>query len=439
MFYNVITLVFVIHCAFISLATTCKCFSTDDDHYKCHFSTRTPYRYIANYNDSKINYPGCTEKKIWLMIRHGTRFPGKKDSSQMIEELPKLRQLILDRYECNESKISEQAYHDLAKWRLDLIKADTMKLTEEGERELIDLAERIQSRFHTLLPEIYNNSTYKLKYTHTQRAEESAKHFTIGLFGQSAAQKVWYHPAEHNDIVLRSYKNCDRWKSEVKHNPKSTEQMRMFINSNVFNETLDEMSQVLGFVVDYDTAYLIYLTCGFETAWKKDANSPWCRFLSLSNFQVIEYARDLSYFWNDGYGFELNHRQACPGLRDVFQFFQAESELKAAIHFSHSGTILKLASLLGLAKDATKLRHDSFQLHQNHRAWRVSRIDAFASNIGFVLYECQRDGPSILTMHQERVVQIPGCPENGPCPISIFEKIFSQSINHCDFKKICTL
>jgi len=58
-------------------------------------------------------------------------------------------------------------------------------------------------------------------------------------------------------------------------------------------------------------------------------------------------------------------------------------------YFTHSGTILKLIALLGLAKDPHPLMHDSLVLRkkEDKRAWRSSIIDTFASNMAFVLYE----------------------------------------------------
>lgn len=36
--------------------------------------------------------------------------------------------------------------------------------------------------------------------------------------------------------------------------------------------------------------------------------------------KVLEYAEDLKYYWQDGYGHELTYRQACPAFRDMFNF-----------------------------------------------------------------------------------------------------------------------
>jgi len=60
----------------------------------------------------------------------------------------------------------------------------------------------------------------------------------------------------------------------------------------------------------------------------------------------------------------------------------------AKIYFTHSGTILKLLALLGVAKDVYPLMHNTFiPNEENEREWSSSIIDAFASNMAFVLYE----------------------------------------------------
>lgn len=44
----------------------------------------------------------------------------------------------------------------------------------------------------------------------------------------------------------------------------------------------------------------------------------------------------------------------------------------------------------------------------------------------------------ILFLLNERVVRIPGCPQDTDlCPIEIFENIFEESIKRCEFEKWC--
>lgn len=104
----------------------------------------------------------CVEKKIWLILRHGTRYPGKKYIPRMINELPQLQHIILENYENNITSLSSDDAALFKKWKLSLTQRNMMKLTAEGENEMIDLGERYQARFPSLMPETYNNQTYKV-------------------------------------------------------------------------------------------------------------------------------------------------------------------------------------------------------------------------------------------------------------------------------------
>lgn len=68
-------------------------------------------------------------------------------------------------------------------------------------------------------------------------------------------------------------------------------------------------------------------------------------------------------------------------------YFSSSSDKSlATVYFVHSGTILKLLSKLGIAKDDKPLTHESFVSGET-RNWKVSRIGAFGSNLATILYE----------------------------------------------------
>lgn len=119
----------------------------------------------------------------------------------------------------------------------------------------------------------------------------------------------------------------------------------------------------------------------------------------------------------------------------IFLYRPTSTHANATFYFTHSGTILKVLSHLGLYKDDFALTHNDFA---KQRKFETSKIDAFASNIQFVLYECDDAEPKVLTMHQERIVTIPGCPEEGLCKLSTLKTIFKDSLE-CDFDGICQL
>ena len=119
---------------------------------------------------------------------------------------------------------------------------------------------------------------------------------------------------------------------------------------------------------------------------------------------MLEYREDLEYYWQDGHAYGINSEQACVLAKDAVDNFRnitmggvaGKEEQNGIFYFTHSGTILKLLSYLGLYKETVNestgvrshLRHDNYESMKNGRNWRTSLIDAFASNIGFVLKKC---------------------------------------------------
>lgn len=176
-----------------------------------------------------LSISGCKSEKIWMLIRHGTRYPGKKWMSSLVTQIPHLKKDILLARKAKSLK--DDVYDRLSSWTLGFTEADIMNLAAEGESELIDIAERYQTRFPHLFPEVYSNDTYKVKkkrviivsvelnwimiynnfylfklqfkYTNTQRTRESAKHFAIGLFGLEGSKRVYFPPPEDKDPILR--------------------------------------------------------------------------------------------------------------------------------------------------------------------------------------------------------------------------------------------
>ncbi|XP_033329855.2 multiple inositol polyphosphate phosphatase 1 [Megalopta genalis] len=430
--------IFLILYILVSISFAHHCFLYGGD-YRCKLATRTPYRFIANYDDSILEYSGCTPKKIWLMVRHGTRYPGKKYIPSMIKMLPKLQQTILDNYQKGETTLNDEDIILLKDWKITFTEDDIMRLADEGGNEMIDLAERYQSRFSSLMPELYSNKTYRFKYTATQRTEESAKHFATGLFGRHNSYKVWYPEAEHKDPVLRFYKRCERWLRDVDNNPDAQEEEGHFLKSEAYTGMLRDVSERIGYQIDHEIANLMYMMCSFETAWIPDTESPWCRMFTLNEFKILEYAEDIKKYWTDGYGYKLSYEQACIALRNMFDFFREVDGPLVSAYFTHSGTILKLLAAVGVARDDQHLAHNLYNLYADDRAWKTGVIDSFASNIAFVLYNCSSSGLSVLFMHQERPLYLSGCPLHVPCPLSIMKALYPDHEEECPFEAMCDM
>ncbi len=71
-----------------------------------------------------------------------------------------------------------------------------------------------------------------------------------------------------------------------------------------------------------------------------------------------------------------------------FFFFKNNSAKRGTFYFTHSGTILKFLAFLNLYRDLQPLTSDNFDRLKDSRLWRTSQIDAFGSNVAFVLKSC---------------------------------------------------
>ncbi|XP_072944034.1 multiple inositol polyphosphate phosphatase 1-like [Epargyreus clarus] len=400
-----------------------------------HLGTRTPYRFKCNKDESKLKFPSCRDSKIWMLVRHGTRLPSAKDIVGMNSTLRDLKYEILLQHKRGKGQLTNDQLRKLEEWTSDIELDKEKFLTLEGQDEMVLLAERMQKRFPNAIKHQYNNKTFQFRYTATQRAQQSARYFTLGLFNKKDAQNVIFTPAAKVDTTLRFYKHCDKWQKKVKKNPDTYKEQRLYGNTREMNNTLQSVSERLGLnrILHLDTVTLMYKICGYETSWHKHSISPWCFAFDQKDAQTMEYYHDLKHYWMDGYGHELTYRQACMLLKNLFESF-SEKGPNATFLFAHSGTLLKFLTLLQMYKPETHLTGDAID-HDRH--WKASHIDCFASNLAFVLYKC-KDGDKIVALHQERVIKLPMF-EKELLPVKEFMEYFHESVNKCNYTDMCSL
>lgn len=126
-----------------------------------------------------VLFKGCEPVKIWMVIRHGTRLPSRSLINDMTNKLPRLRDRIIHNSATSsklnlsviavriilyfvEVQLSEEALEAIRDWHLQIKPEDAKILAYEGEDEMLNLAERMQMRFPTILSNIYSNTSYKV-------------------------------------------------------------------------------------------------------------------------------------------------------------------------------------------------------------------------------------------------------------------------------------
>lgn len=128
------------------------------------------------------------------------RNPSKEHIEGAKSRLVRLKKEILTNAQ---TKLCPEELARLRRWHFDANSEEEKYLTIEGEKELEELAERMQNRFPKLLVDEYDPNLYYFKYTKTQRTLKSAESFTTGLFGRENIVPVEYPEALHKDPVLR--------------------------------------------------------------------------------------------------------------------------------------------------------------------------------------------------------------------------------------------
>uniref|UniRef100_A0A8D8Y336 Multiple inositol polyphosphate phosphatase 1 n=1 Tax=Cacopsylla melanoneura TaxID=428564 RepID=A0A8D8Y336_9HEMI len=414
------------------------CYAEDEYPY-LFFSSKTAYQYIYDKKPQVI--PHCKPVQIWMLARHGTRYPRKKEIQKM-KDLLTLRAQVLKNFERRdvEKRFCEKDLTNLNKWNYNLTDDLDNQLTFQGHDDLLFLAKRMRSKFPILndaagfSPEQIQNH-FQLRYTNTPRTKDSAEAFVEGLFG---GRQVNMPPPIENDPLIKSYGNCSTWEHEVDSETNKRE-VTLFEEGPLMKGVISSISQRLGFNynLSLDKIDLMYEMCRYEKAWHLQTLPAWCAAFSKRELKVLEYYNDLNYYYKAGYGNTLNQKLACPLVKDMFDKFSKTATLRdptltdigalGSFYFSHTTMILLLLTRLDIAHDKVPLDHDNFAT-QNKRLWRTSLIDPFAANLAAVFYKCTQGEENQIAFYlNEHIVDYPGC-NVGLCPWPFIESKFKSVV-----------
>lgn len=426
-------------CVQESLARYCR--SEDTNPYN-HFASKTAYEEVRGTFTEVLKSPGCHPRLFYLIARHGTRYPNKKTIALLNEVLPPLQEDILAAVDDNKAHLCDQDIENLRSWKIDLNESLHYELTPSGQQEMEELA----SRFKTRIPSIFQRtfvpvpSMFDIKFSDTSRSRDSAFYFLKGLVGEG----IQLNDDMKDDRLLRAYKGCSRWQQEVNKNETVQAVINSFINGSEMEGVIEDVRYRLGLENNftYDTLSLMYEMCRYEKAWDRLQISPWCAFFKKEQLQILEYAEDLKYYIEDGYGYPVTYEQLCLPVQDIVDRFREamKSESSTApqiiLRFSHSGFLLKLFARLGLYNDSDPLRADNHASHTD-RQWQTSLIDPFSANLALVLWSCPNDH-QVSAFVNEHEILVPRC-TTFPCPINSFLNAYAPVADHCDLDATCAL
>ncbi|XP_058829522.1 multiple inositol polyphosphate phosphatase 1 [Topomyia yanbarensis] len=374
------------------------CYSQDSDRTQSkHFATKTAYEVIrAPISSREHIVPNCIPSKLWQLSRHGTRLPGKESIQFMSQALNNLRDSILDNYDVRRTApdVGRMCADDLEllrNWRWDSnITVDYGSfLTLQGWNDLKFLAKREQDRYYEVMSGQYTKEHYLFRYTDSQRTEASYKAFVEGLFGDNAYSNIDVQPAPKDDTLLKPYDFCPAYDANKNKNKQSNSEWSKFLVSRLYLETLADISTRLGFRYNLSTEQVeaMWDACRYEQAWHLQQLSPWCSVFTKEQVNVLEYKEDLSYYYQNSYGYDKSANLACYAVADMMKHLSRPDNPQVVAYFTHESEIQLFLAALGALKDLDALRADNYYAMRNRR-FRSSALTPFASNVLAVKYQC---------------------------------------------------
>ncbi|XP_043527414.1 multiple inositol polyphosphate phosphatase 1-like [Frieseomelitta varia] len=420
------------------------CYS-DDEHPYLLAGTKTAYE-VEHGIIKNTTVPNCKPMQIWMLIRHGTRNPGKEEIKNMKHNLPELQHRIIKNHEQHgNGSLCQKDLEKLRTWNLDpnLDKHKHKYLTAQGKKDLLSLGARFKDYFPELLqsyPLDSSKQKYKFRSTDSERTIVSMDSFISGLFDNVTVNNTEVVPTSQ-DTLLQLYKICKPWVDQVS-NTSGKNEVDKLLNGSLFSRMIDNVSRRLGFSerLSFDDVLIMYTACSFENAWYIDKRSPWCAAFTKDEEEVFEYEEDLYYYYYSSYGETLSSVIGCPPLQDMFNHFtqlekgDSNEEPQGIFYFAHSTTLQLFLTTMEIAKDSVPLKASNYESMRN-RKWRTSHLAPFAANLAAVFYKCDSSNKVRFYLN-EKPLDYEGC-EAGVCDWEYLKKKLGFTALNCN-TNICT-
>ncbi|XP_011496891.1 PREDICTED: multiple inositol polyphosphate phosphatase 1-like [Ceratosolen solmsi marchali] len=416
------------------------CYTSDQDPYLL-MGTKTAYQFVQG----RSRFPpvsNCSPIQIWILSRHGTRYPGKKSIAPLLT-LSRLRdQIIYNHENRGNGRLCNNDFQALKNWYPypSLNETFANELTRQGEQDMRLLARRLQSEFPDILradPQINNYQIYKFRSSNTSRTRKSMEAFMDGLFNSRNAVPKEYTPS--NDSLLHADKNCPEWDKSYDTDHVNDESDK-FILGTEYQNLIQNVSSRLGFShnINNESIGLMYDMCRYEKAWEINRLSIWCSIFNKQELKILEYLEDLNHFYYTGPGREINKKLGCPLVKDMFEHFRNlesghdENEPKGIFYFSHTVTLQNFMAALDIDKDSTPLLASNYH-SVTRRHYRTSMHGAFGTNIVAVFYRCSdvHSPNKVMFYINEIPLLMDGC-KVGLCDWEFLKERFGRTAEECN-------
>ncbi|GAX82686.1 hypothetical protein CEUSTIGMA_g10112.t1 [Chlamydomonas eustigma] len=349
-----------------------------------HLSTKNRYAFRLSIPNapSIYDYPdpdGYKPLYLWLISRHGTRWPTKGRMS----EINTLERLFMD-------ASNVEKYPWLEMWQSPTKGMDIAsgELHDVGNEEMWSLAWRLRKRFPTIVAQQYFPKRYSIVSSQVSRAAASAAAFASGFFPpisqpdfadcstaslgaavlkedalcrdrqlkgegpiltRPQAVAITMSPKDA-DPLLRFFDICPAYEAQEK---RTGAILDPWMEAN-WSLLAPKLEQRLGMnrTLSASEVEALWQLCLWE-AGVQNQTSQACQLFLPSEVSLLEWMDDVDLLENHGYGASINYQMAAPLLGDLVASLQDVANQKspwerARLLFGHCETLIPLASLMGL-------------------------------------------------------------------------------------------
>lgn len=137
---------------------------------------------------------------------------------------------------------------------------------------------------------------------------------------------------------------------------------------------------------------------------------------------VLEYAKDLNSFSENGPSHDLNKKVHCPSVLDMMKHLTQSNGPKVTTYFTHSPALLLHLTAMGAYARGEPLTA-YYSPDRKNREWNTSKLSPMAANFAAVLYKKNK----VKFFLNDKVVHLPikGCTA-GLCDLKSLQSQFNQ-------------
>ncbi|CAG9827729.1 unnamed protein product [Diabrotica balteata] len=420
------------------------CYVNDHEPY-LYFGTKTAYDSLNRRGGNQHVIPDCRPVQFWSIIRHGAELPDS-DTIRTMRNMNKLHEDILRNHEQrrtypDKGRLCPTDYDLFKRWRFNesINEGRANGLSEQGRNDLKLLARRYKTKYSEILQN-YDSQSYS--FQHSPENRESFEAYITGLFDDDV-RNIVHANILNGDRLTRPTQNCPRWQEIESSQFQIGSELQRFKERQDYQKMVRDVFRRLGYRFTLNATVIddIYNLCRYEKAWNPQPKSPWCVAFNKNQLKVLEYAEDLKYFFEAGYGNRMSERIGCNPLKDFYERFERtvngnNDGNKASFIFTQTETFLSTLVALGIAKDYNPLTAENY-MQQSRRNWKTSTISPFAANLVATLYECNRDEKyRVVFFLNESPVEFQEC-SVGLCNWSTVQQKYQDLVRNCDINKFC--